>query len=95
MIPVDLHNLGHVEIHRGNVDAAERLFAECAAMGSADDPYGAALDELNRASVAFARGDPERARALLARARATFEDAGIEPASDDRRELEWLERRLE
>jgi tetratricopeptide (TPR) repeat protein len=96
MVAVELHNLGHVEIHRGNVNAAERRFAECARMGgdAADDPYGAALGELNRAAVAFARGDPGRARELLARARATFEEAGIEPATDDRLELEWLERRL-
>ena len=29
MVGVELHNLGHVEIHRGNIDQAERYFVEC------------------------------------------------------------------
>jgi hypothetical protein len=28
MVEVELHNLGHVEIHRGNVDAVEDCFAQ-------------------------------------------------------------------
>ncbi len=94
MVAVELHNLGHVEIHRGNVDVAERCFAECAELGSADDPYSAAMTHLNQAVVAFARGDRRRATALLARARSTLEETGIDPAPDDEFEIDWLRRQL-
>lgn len=90
MVPVELHNLGHVEIHRGDVDAAEGLFAECAQLGSDDDPYGAAMTKLNRAAVAFGRGRHEEAGRLLAEARAILEETGTDPAADDRFEIEWL-----
>ncbi len=95
MVGVELHNLGHVELHRGNVDAAERYFAECAQLGSADDPYDAAMRELNAAAVAYGRGDPERARELLARAESILEETGTEAAADDRLELDRLRGRLD
>ena len=85
MLPVDLHNLGSVEIHRGNGEAAERYFAQ---LPPPDDAYGRALMRLNEAGVAYRKGDAERARELL---------AGVEReqfASDDRAELEWLEAEL-
>src|SRR5439155_21916229 len=65
MVGVELHNLGHVELHRGNVDAAERCFAELAAIRNPDDPYEAAMAHLNEAALDFARGDRERAAELL------------------------------
>jgi hypothetical protein len=67
MIAVELHNLGHVELHRGNVATAERYFDELAQLGAGTDPYGVALTHLNEAVIAFARGDPDRARELLVR----------------------------
>jgi tetratricopeptide (TPR) repeat protein len=77
MVVVEHHNLGHVELHRGNVDAAERHFG---ALPRDDD----ALAKLNDAALAFARGDAERARALV-------EEIGdIELPADDRSELQWL-----
>jgi tetratricopeptide (TPR) repeat protein len=94
MVGVELHNLGHVEIHRGNVDAAERYFVECAQLGSGDDPYGSAMAHLNQAVVAFARGDRERAGALLASTQTLLEESGTEPASDDQFEIDWLDRQL-
>jgi hypothetical protein len=53
-----LHNLGHVEIHRGNVDAAAEHFAQ---VPHSDDDYGRAMANLNDAQIAFAGGDVERA----------------------------------
>jgi tetratricopeptide (TPR) repeat protein len=91
MVPVELHNLGHVELHRGNVDDAERLFAE---LGSPNDPYGAAMTHLNRAAVAFARGERDRVEPLLAGAESILEEAGMEPAPDDRYEIESLRTKL-
>jgi tetratricopeptide (TPR) repeat protein len=93
MVGVELHNLGHVEIHRGNVDAAERYFAECPEP-DAGDPYGVALTAFNEAAIAFSRGDRERASTLFARAEAVLEESGIELATDDQSEVDWLRRQL-
>ena len=94
MVVVELHNLGHVEAHRGNVDAAELHFAEAASSASPDDPYDAAMTNLGRGVVAFVRGDRDLAASLLAGARETFSAAGIDPAPDDAAELDRLERAL-
>jgi tetratricopeptide (TPR) repeat protein len=93
MVGVELHNLGHVEIHRGNVDEAERYFAECPEP-DADDPYGVALAAFNQAAIAFSRGDRNRASTLYARGEAVLEDARIRLATDDRSEVDWLRRQL-
>jgi tetratricopeptide (TPR) repeat protein len=94
MVGVELHNLGHVEIHRGNIDAAERYFAECEELGASDDAYGAAMTHLNRAVVAFARGEEDRARELLGDAESLLGGTDFYPAPDDRFELEGLRGRL-
>lgn len=73
MVVVELHNLGHVEMHRGNVEA---------------------MRHLNRAVVAFARGDRRTATGLLRSADATLAVAGEEPAADDAFEMERLRRQL-
>jgi tetratricopeptide (TPR) repeat protein len=92
MVEVELHNLGHVEVHRGSVEAAERYFSETT---YADDEYGEAMRRLNDAAIAFLRGDLERARASLDAAAATFAGSGMEAAAvDDRFELDWLRDQL-
>lgn len=90
MAGMELHNIGHVELHRGNVDAAERCFAECADVRNHDDPYEAAMTHLNHAALAFARGDRELAAELLRRTQSTLDDAGIVLDPDDAFEVEWL-----
>ena len=94
MVGVELHNLGHVEIHRGNIDAAERYFAECEELGASDDAYSAAMTHLNRAVVAFARGEDDRAKALLRDAESVLGETDPYPAPDDRFELDWLRGQL-
>jgi tetratricopeptide (TPR) repeat protein len=94
MVGVELHNLGHVEIHRGNVDAAERHFAECEQLGASDDAYSLAMTHLNQAVVAFARGDSDRARALLGDHESILDETETYPAPDDRFELDWLRGQL-
>ena len=86
---MELHNIGHVELHRGNVDA-ERCFAECADVRDHDDPYEAAMTHLNHAALAFARGDRERATELLRRTQSRLHGAGIVLDPDDAFEVAWL-----
>lgn len=85
MVPVELHNLTLVEVHRGNAEAAERYLAE---LPAATDPYVADLMRVAEAGIAFRRGDAQGARELLAGV------DGEAMASDDRAELEWLRAQL-
>jgi tetratricopeptide (TPR) repeat protein len=92
MVDVELHNLGHVEVHRGNVEAAERYLSETT---YGDDEYGEAMRRLNDAAIAFLRGDLERAGSSLDAAEATFAGSAMEAvAVDDRFELDWLRKQL-
>ena len=93
MVHVEHHNLGHVEIHRGNVEAAINHFAQTP---RSEDDYGDAMANLNDAQVAYAQGDIDRARTLLEAAEATFAGSSMEHAAiDDRFELDWLREQLE
>jgi hypothetical protein len=42
MVDVEHHNLGHVEIHRGNLESAARHFAQ---VPGSDDDYSKAIGE--------------------------------------------------
>jgi tetratricopeptide (TPR) repeat protein len=94
MVVVELHNLGHVELHRGNLDAARRLFEELGSLGPADDPYGVVMTHLNAGALALAEGDPNQAAAELEAADTSLAESGIELAPDDRFELERLREQL-
>lgn len=94
MVGVELHNLGHVEIHLGNIETAERYFAECEQLGAPEDAYTVAMTNLNQGVVAFGRGDHDRAGALLADAESVLEGTDTDPAPDDRFEMDWLRGQL-
>jgi ATP/maltotriose-dependent transcriptional regulator MalT len=94
MVAVELHNLGHVELHRGGVDAAARHFAELAETSPHDDPYSRAMAALNEGVLALARGDRARAAALLERLDVIIAAEALEPAPDDAFEIAALRRRL-
>jgi ATP/maltotriose-dependent transcriptional regulator MalT len=94
MVAVELHNLGHVKLHRGNLDAARRLFEELDARGDSGDPYGAAMTHLNSGALAFAGGDREHAASELHAADAAITEGAIELAPDDRFELDRLREQL-
>jgi hypothetical protein len=86
MIPVELHNLTLVEVHRGNAEAAARYLAE---LPPPTDPYVADLLRVAQAGIAFRRGDVQGAHELL---------GGVDAeafASEDRDELAWLREQLE
>ena len=91
---MELHNIGHVEIHRGNVTEAERCFAECAVVRDTDDLYEAAMTHLNQAALSFARGDRDRAAQLLQRTQSTLDQASIVLDPDDAFEVHWLRGQL-
>jgi tetratricopeptide (TPR) repeat protein len=90
MVGMELHNLGHVEVHRGNVGAAERRFAERAEISAQDDPYEVAMTHLNDAALAFVRGERQRASELVERTQSTLDGAGIVLDPDDAFEVNWL-----
>ncbi len=94
MVGMEPHNIGHVELHRGDAAAAERCFAECAEVRNLDDSYEAAMAHLNQAALAFARGDRERAAQLFGQTQSTLVGAGIVLDPDDAFEVEWLGEQL-
>ena len=94
MVAVEHHNLGHVELHRGNVDAAEHHFQEHRRAVSDSSPYDVAMSDLNQAALAFAAGRRDEAAELLRRAESRLDDAGIALDPDDRFEVDWLRERL-
>ena len=74
MVGVEVHNIAHVELRRGNPARALELFAELGPPDSLNAPF-----------VAYAEGNTERARQQL---EAAPPPAELPP--DDRAELEWL-----
>ena len=95
MVRAELLNLGLVEIHRGNVDIAEKCFAESEKLGRANDPYGIAMANLRHALIAFARGNTGGSRALLQRAQSMLKEAKVDPVPDDQFEIDRLHGELE
>ena len=94
MVAMELHNLGHVEVRRGNVDAARRHFAECASLRSGQNPYDVAMGDLNAAALAVVEGDRAAVLELLSRAGQTLAEAGIVLDPDDQSEVDWLREQL-
>jgi tetratricopeptide (TPR) repeat protein len=89
MVTVELHNLAHVELHRDDVAAAERLFAERLESRDPSDPYDRAMDALDDAALSVARGEGKEVEELLHEAEAILDAEGIVLDPDDRFELEW------
>lgn len=94
MVGMELHNMGHVELHRGNVDAAARCFTEAAEIRDRDDLYETAMTHLNQAALAFAQGDGHNAATLLQRMQSALDSAAIVLDPDDAFEVGWLRSNL-
>ena len=95
MCCVELHNLGHVSLHRGNLEAAAAYFSECAELRKgSSDPYDAAMESLNAAAMAFHKRDADRATSLLAETESTLDEVGIVLDPDDQFEVDWLHEHL-
>jgi tetratricopeptide (TPR) repeat protein len=89
----EFHNLGWVELHRGDVGAAERMFAERDARPGLD-AMGDAWTELNRAGVALARGKRDEASLHFEAGKRRIELLGAALDPDDQFEFDWLATQL-
>lgn len=89
MMGIEFHNLGWVELHRGDLDRAARMFADRDAR-SGVDAYSDAWRELNAAALAFVRGSREHALALLESGRRKLDELGVALDPDDQAEMDWL-----
>ena len=88
-VAMEQRNLGWVELHLGNVDAAEARFRECGS-GAVDDAYAAALSSLDWAAIAVARGNMVEAKRRFIAGKQALEELGVVLDPDDRSELDWL-----
>jgi tetratricopeptide (TPR) repeat protein len=88
---MELHNLGFVELHRENVQAAQALFAEAADL-CGDDAYALAMTDLETAALETVHGQLEAAVEHLRAAQDKLRQAGIVLDPDDAFELDWLRR---
>lgn len=92
MVAMEQHNLGHVELHRGDVEAAEELFAARLSFAEASpDPYEAAMTALNDAALAAVRRHDLRARTRFLDCRRLLSEHGIVLDPDDQFELDALQ----
>lgn len=90
-VAMEHHNLGWIELHLGDAQAAAAHFAQ---IPESADAYGRAWLDVNAAALAHARGEQEEAARLLAAGEAALEEAGIVADPDDAFELDWLRRQL-
>lgn len=82
-------NLGWVELHRGDVDAAEARFRSCET-SSAPDPYLDAWRDLSWSAVACLRNRRDEARRRFEAGARALDELEVELDPDDALELEWL-----
>ena len=88
------HNLGWVDLHRGDVDAAEGWFRERDATTTAD-AYGDAWVQLNWAAVAAMRGAKDEAKHRFEAGKTALEKLAVTLDPDDQMELDWLAAKVE
>lgn len=92
-VAMELHNLGWVELHLGNVaEAAGRFQKRDAATGA--DPYSEAWTALNWSAIAASRGDVAEAQQRFVTGTRGLERLGMTLDPDDASELEWLRKQI-
>lgn len=89
VIAMERHNLGWVDLHRGDIDAAEAWFHERDTT-SHRDAYGDVWVELNWAAVAAERGRVDEAKQRFEAGSAALERLGVKLDPDDQVEFDWL-----
>ena len=90
---MEFHNLGWVELHRGDVEAAAQMFAERDARSSID-AYSDAWQDLNAAALALGRGDRDAAPPMFESGMQKLAELGAALDPDDQSEVDWLARQL-
>ena len=90
---MEFHNLGWVELHRGDVEEAARMFKERDAR-SGIDAYGDAWQDLNTAALALARGNRDEAARLFDSGKQKLTALGVALDPDDQSEVDWMTRQL-
>lgn len=93
-VAMELHNLGWVELHLGDIEAAAARFAEVDAREGDADAYGRAWRDLNWAAVAVTRGDRVEARTRFDAGEDALTELGVALDPDDQSELDWLREQL-
>ena len=93
MKQVEFHNLGWVELHRGDTKSAAQMFAERDAV-SGLDAYGDAWRDLNAAALALACGLRDEALPMFERGEKKLTDLGVALDPDDQSEMNWLTQQL-
>ncbi len=95
MVIAELTNLGRVEIHRGNVDVAEQHFNEAEKLADSSDKFDEAMNMVNRAAVAFLRGDNTTAANILNRSKIALKESEVQLGPDDKYDMEWLAEKID
>jgi hypothetical protein len=86
-------NLGWVELHLGDPDAAETHFTAVGDPGDTDS-YGKAWSAFSRAGLACARGQLDQARDSFDAGKRALREGGTTLDPDDQAEYNWLGARL-
>jgi len=92
-VKMEQHNLGWIEVHRGDVDSAAGFFTQ-RDEGADRDAYGDAWHDINWAAVSLVRGDAATARGLFDSGMHSLESMGMALDPDDQFEVDWLRDRL-
>ncbi len=90
---MEFHNLGWVELHRGDLEAAARMFTERDSR-SGVDAYVDAWQSLNQAALALARGNRAEGARLVESGKRQLTALGVALDPDDQSELDWLDAQL-
>jgi tetratricopeptide (TPR) repeat protein len=94
-VTTEMHNLGWIELHLGDADAAAGWFEQRDARQSDDeDAYGRAWHDMNWAAVSAARGELDDARTRFETGEAALLALGLALDPDDQFEVDWLREQI-
>lgn len=94
-VAMEMHNLGWVELHLGNVEAAAEWFKQRDEGQGDEDAYGSAWHDMNWAAVSAARGQNDEARTRFEKGKEALAGLGLALDPDDQSELDWLREQID
>jgi tetratricopeptide (TPR) repeat protein len=92
-VSMELHNLGWVEVHLGNIEEARARFTE-RDVTTVKNAFDDAWADLNWAAIAIAEGDAAEAQRRFGLGICALEKLAVTLDPDDLSELEWLKGRI-